>query len=97
MYQTDAISAVLGVLIKWLYFILLESSPLKATLGKLMMGLVVCDRNGQRISLRTANKRYWAKLLSTMTLYIGFMLSGWTKKKRALHDMIADTLIMKKD
>jgi uncharacterized RDD family membrane protein YckC len=32
-----------------------------------------------------------------MTLYIGFMLSGWTKKKRALHDMIADTLIMKKD
>jgi len=58
---------------------------------------VVCDPNGQRISMAIANKRYWAKLLSTMTLYTGFMLSGWTKKKRALHDMIADTLIIKKD
>ena len=96
-YSLVLASLILGILTKWLYFILLESSPLKATLGKIMMGLVVCDRNGQRISLRTANKRYWAKLLSTMTLYIGFMLSGWTKKKRALHDMIADTLIMKKD
>ncbi|MFM7439781.1 MAG: protein kinase domain-containing protein [Snowella sp.] len=96
-YSLTLISLILGLLIKWLYFILLESSPLKATVGKLIMGLVVCDRNGQRISIGMANKRYWAKLLSTMTLYIGFMLSGWTKKKRALHDMIAGTLIMKKD
>ncbi|MEB3121451.1 MAG: protein kinase [Snowella sp.] len=96
-YSLTLVSLILGLLIKWLYFILLESSPLKATVGKLIMGLVVCDRNGQRISMGMANKRYWAKLLSTMTLYVGFMLSGWTKKKRALHDMIADTLIMKKD
>ena len=96
-FSLPLVALVLGILIKWLYFILLESSPLKATLGKLIMGLVVCDRNGQRISMGMANKRYWAKLLSTMTLYIGFMLSGWTKKKRALHDMIAGTLIMKKD
>jgi uncharacterized RDD family membrane protein YckC len=96
-YSLVLASLILGILIKWLYFILLESSPLKATLGKLIMGLVVCDRNGQKISMGMANKRYWAKLLSTMTLYVGFMLSGWTKKKRALHDMIADTLIMKKD
>jgi uncharacterized RDD family membrane protein YckC len=96
-YSLTLVSLILGLLIKWLYFILLESSPLKATFGKLIMGLVVCDRNGQRISIGMANKRYWAKLLSTMTLYIGFMLSGWTKKKRALHDMIAGTLIMKKD
>ncbi len=96
-YSLVLASLILGILTKWLYFILLESSPLKATLGKLIMGLVVCDRNGQRISMGMANKRYWAKLLSTMTLYIGFMLSGWTKKKRALHDMIAGTLIMKKD
>jgi uncharacterized RDD family membrane protein YckC len=96
-YSLPLVALILGILIKWLYFVLLESSPLKATFGKLIMGLVVCDRNGQRISISIANKRYWAKLLSTMTLYIGFMLSGWTKKKRALHDMIADTLIMKKD
>jgi uncharacterized RDD family membrane protein YckC len=96
-YSLPLVALILGILIKWLYFVLLESSPLKATFGKIMMGLVVCDRNGQRISMGIANKRYWAKLLSTMTLYIGFMLSGWTKKKRALHDMIADTLIMKKD
>ncbi len=96
-YSLALAGLILGILIKWLYFILLESSPLKATIGKLIMGLVVCDHNGQRLSIVIANKRYWGKLLSVTTLYTGFMLAGWTKKKRALHDMIADTLIIKKD
>ena len=96
-YSFPLATLLFGVLIKWLYFILLESSPLKATIGKLMIGLIVCDRNGERISIGQANKRYWGKLLSTMTLYVGFMLAGWTKKKRALHDIMADTVIIKKD
>ena len=32
-----------------------------------------------------------------MILYIGFMMAGWTERKQALHDMIARTLVIKKD
>ncbi len=94
--STILVPVILGGFLKWLYFILLESSWWQATFGKMILGLTVTDLNGKRISWRRANKRYWVKLFSVMTLYIGFMLAGWTKKKRALHDIIAGTLIVKK-
>ncbi|MEB3310926.1 MAG: RDD family protein [Snowella sp.] len=96
-YSLSLGALMLGVVIKWLYFVIFEASPLKATLGKLLFGLVVVDNEGYKISLKQANKRYWAKVVSISTLYIGYCLAGWTKKKRALHDMIAGTLIVKKD
>ncbi len=95
-YTLPLAALILGVVVKWSYFIFLESSPLKATLGKLLFGLIVVDNNGDKISLKQANKRYWAKVISLLTVYIGYFLAGWTKKKRALHDMIAGTLIIKK-
>jgi serine/threonine protein kinase len=85
-----------GFLCKWFYFVILESSFLKATLGKRLIGLRVVNYEGQRISIKQANQRYWGKLLSTLTLYIGFMLAGWTKKKQALHDLLAGTMIIKR-
>jgi serine/threonine protein kinase len=90
------VSFLLGFVIKWFYCVSLESSCLKATIGKLICRLVVLDKDGRRISLKRANKRYWGKLLSTLTLYIGFMLAGWTKRKRALHDFTAGTFVVKK-
>lgn len=90
------INIFLGLIINWLYFILLESSWLKTTIGKAMVGIIVTDEEGDRISLTQANLRYWGKLLSILTLYIGFMSIGWTKKKRALHDMLARTVVLKK-
>lgn len=85
-------SFVLG----WLYFTLLESSPKQATLGKMAMGLFVTDLYGQRISFGRANARYFSKILSGLTLFIGYMMAGWTNKKQALHDVIASTLVMQK-
>jgi uncharacterized RDD family membrane protein YckC len=90
------VSFLLGFVLKWCYFVFLESSCLKATVGKIICGILVLDKDGRRISLKRANKRYWGKLLSTLTLYIGFMLAGWTKRKRALHDFTAGTFVVKK-
>ncbi|NES85307.1 MAG: serine/threonine protein kinase, partial [Moorea sp. SIO2B7] len=87
---------LLGTLLRWIYFVGLEWSQLKATIGKMMLGIFVTDLNGDRISFYRANKRYWGKILSALLIYIGFMLAGWTKKKRALHDIIAGTIIVKK-
>ena len=86
---------LLGAVIFWLYFAWFESSVKQATWGKQLFGLRVTDAYGQRLTFARATGRTFAKILSYMTLYIGFMMAGWTKQKRALHDMIAGTLVMK--
>src|SRR3954449_8355776 len=75
----------------WLYFALFESSSWRATPGKKVCGLVVTGDNGERISFGRATGRYFAKILSSLILMIGFMMAGWTRRKQALHDIICDT------
>ena len=79
----------------WLYWSLLESSAWQATLGKKIMGLQVTDLQGRRISLERASGRYFGKTLSTLSLLLGFLMAGFTKKKQALHDLIAGTLVVR--
>ena len=82
--------------LSWAYFALMESSPAQATLGKLALGVYVTDQNGDPISFIRASWRYWAKLLSTWTLMIGWLLAAFTPRKRALHDVLAGTLVLKR-
>lgn len=89
------LSALFSGIIGWLYFAIMESSEGQATLGKQVVGIKVTDINGNRISFGRATGRYFAKIISTLTLCIGYMMAGWTAKKQALHDMIADTLVVK--
>jgi len=88
-------SAVFGFLLKWLYFTLMESSTSQATLGKAIIGIRVTDEQGRRITIFKANARYWAKILSMLTLGFGFLMAGFTKRKQALHDLVAGTLVVR--
>jgi serine/threonine protein kinase len=87
---------LIGIGLKWLYFTVLECSPLQATLGKRRLKLVVTDAQGKQISWGRANRRYWSKTVSGSILCIGFIMAGFNRKKQALHDIIADTLVSKK-
>lgn len=80
----------------WLYFALMESSAKQATLGKLAVGIVVTDLDGRRLSFGRATGRYFAKILSSLTFGIGYLLAGFTEKKQALHDMVASCLVVNK-
>lgn len=86
---------MLGIAFQWFYYVILESSWLKTTPGKMMVGIVVTDADGKKISLIKANQRYWGKYISMLPLYIGFIMSGFTKKKQALHDKMSKTLVVK--
>ncbi|MRR06812.1 MAG: RDD family protein [Deltaproteobacteria bacterium] len=88
-------SAVFGFLLKWLYCTVLESSSFQATLGKALIGIRVTDEQGRRISLLKANARYWAKILSTLTFGFGYLMAGFTRRKQALHDLVAGTLVVR--
>lgn len=78
----------------WLYHTLLEASPKQATIGKFTLGLKVTDLRGKRITFWQSNLRYFSKLLSAVPLLTGFLLILTTRRKQALHDYIARTLVM---
>ena len=90
------VHAVVGLTVVWLYYALFESSRLRATPGKLALGIVVVDAAGSRIGFGRATARYFAKFLSYLIAFVGFMMAGWTQRKQALHDLIADTLVVVK-
>ena len=79
----------------WIYEASMESSSKQATVGKMALGLKVTDEGGRRISFARASARYFGKILSRMTLFIGYIMAGFTARKQALHDMIAGTLVVR--
>ena len=85
------------VLMCWLYEALLTSSERGATLGKRALGLRIVRADGVRLSFGRATARYFLKVIVTpmVPLGIGYMLAGWTSGKRALHDLMADTLVVR--
>jgi len=86
-----------SVLVQWLYYAYLESGEKQATWGKQLLGLYVTDVLGRRISFARATGRYFAKIVSGLIpLGIGYIMAGFTARKQALHDMIADTLVLRR-
>lgn len=83
-------------LINWLYFALFESSGKQATLGKQALNIYVCRIDGTRLTFLRASLRYFAKIISGVTLLIGYIMAAFTARKQALHDLIADTLVLRK-
>ena len=93
--SSDGFALFAGV-VATLYFVLMESSNKQATFGKSVFGLRVTNMQGGRISLGQAFIRYFAKFLSAMIVYVGFMMAGWTEKKQAVHDKLAGTLVVRR-
>ena len=76
------------------YFSVLEASRFQATLGKRMVDIKVTDKNGNRISLLQSFARNLAKLLSSLPLYIGYLIAGVSRHKQALHDLMTGSFIV---
>lgn len=97
--QSGTFQAVYYLMIfvaKPLYYAGMESSASQATLGKMALGIKVTDESGRRLSFGHALGRWFAAALSYITLYIGFLMAAFTDRKRALHDMVASTLVVDK-
>ncbi len=76
------------------YFAWMHSSSRQATLGKMAVGIKVTDDDGQPITFWRGIGRFFATLVSSLTLCLGYIMAGFTERKRALHDMIASTLVV---
>jgi uncharacterized RDD family membrane protein YckC len=84
-----------SVIVGWLYKSLSESSAVQATPGKRALRLRVTDMAGRRISFARATGRTFAKILSVLTLGVGYVMAGFTARHQALHDLIAETVVLR--
>ncbi len=66
-----------------------------ATPGKMAVGLRIVRPDGSRVTYARAAGRYFARVLSEIILLIGCIMAAFDKQKRALHDMICDTRVVK--
>jgi uncharacterized RDD family membrane protein YckC len=78
-----------------IYSVIMESGPKQGTYGKQLLKIRVCDIYGERIDASRAFARNAAKILSVATFFVGYLIIFFTKKQQGLHDMLADTLVIK--
>jgi uncharacterized RDD family membrane protein YckC len=95
------LSIVLGVVAffatGWLYEALMTSGPHGATIGKQAVGVRIVRADGAQLSFGRATGRHFFKVLATpmVPFGIGYLMAAFTSGKRALHDIIADTFVIK--
>ena len=85
-----------GLIAGWLYFALMESSHRQATLGKIIVGIYVCNEQRGKISFQQATIRHFSKYLSVIIFFVGFFMILGDVRRQALHDRIARTFVLKK-
>jgi uncharacterized RDD family membrane protein YckC len=67
-----------------------------ATPGKMALGLKVVTPDGGQVSYMRAFGRYFGEMISGMILLIGYIMAAFDDEKRALHDRICGTRVIRK-
>jgi uncharacterized RDD family membrane protein YckC len=78
------------------YFAFFHSAFSLATPGKMIVGIKVVRSHGEPISFLRGVGRVFATIPSTLLLFAGYLMAAFTDRKRALHDMISDTVVVDK-
>jgi len=66
-----------------------------ATPGKMACKLKVVNPDGTPITYGKAFGRFWGEMLSGFTLGIGYLIVVWDEEKRALHDRVCNTRVIR--
>jgi uncharacterized RDD family membrane protein YckC len=65
------------------------------TLGKLALRLRVVNSSGTPVTYTKALGRCFAEMISGLICYIGYIMAAFDEQKKALHDQICDTRVIK--
>ena len=101
LFDYGIISAPLGILAYTLLpgmLVIAFWLGAQATPGKMLMGLMIVDaRTGEAPDFINFLLRYLGYYISGFFLCLGYIWAGFDPRKRAWHDMIAGTVVVKKD
>ena len=67
-----------------------------ATPGKMALGLKIVTSSGDPVSYTKAVARFFAEIVSAIICYIGYIMAGFDEQRKALHDQICDTRVIRK-
>jgi uncharacterized RDD family membrane protein YckC len=87
------LSFLIQIAIQLLYEIYFLTSR-GATPGKIALGLKVIRADGRPITPGLAAGRYLGLWVSSLILFIGYIIAGFDPEKRALHDRICETRVI---
>jgi uncharacterized RDD family membrane protein YckC len=79
----------------WLYSSAFECSKFQATPGKLIVGLKVTDWQSKRINFKKSSLRYLGKIVTVLTLGIGFIMINKSGINQGFHDNLFHTQVSK--
>ena len=89
----------LGILLLFVgplpYFAGLESSPLEATVGKLLLRIRVVTEDGQRVLGVQASSRFMLKWLGLYPSGAGFLVALVRPDHRPFHDSVSHTRVVR--
>jgi uncharacterized RDD family membrane protein YckC/type II secretory pathway pseudopilin PulG len=91
--EANTLLMVVVIVLGQVYHAGFVSSARMATPGKRLCGLYVTDLEGHRLGFGHALGRNLLALFSYLTLYIGFIMVAFDRRKQALHDKMAGTLV----
>lgn len=84
------LSITIGLGFEW-YFL----AKFAATPGKMAVNLKVVRSDGTALTNGRIIGRFFAMRLSALILYIGYIIAGFDEQKRALHDHMCDTRVIR--
>jgi uncharacterized RDD family membrane protein YckC len=67
-----------------------------ATPGKMALGLKIVSSSGQPVGYGKAFARMLGEMLSGLICYMGYIMVAFNDEKKALHDQICDTRVIRK-
>lgn len=91
--------SILAMLLQWsimFFYVIWFVGKHAATPGKMICGLKIVTPQNGKVTYMRAFGRCFAEILSGITLYIGYIMAGFDSEKRALHDRICATRVIKK-
>ena len=79
----------------WLYYAVLESK-IGATIGKFALNIRVTDENCNFLSFKKASGHAFARFLSIIPFFTGYLMAIFTEKKQTLHDLLSGCIVIPK-
>ena len=81
------------LLIPWVWFALMEAWR-GGSLGKLLVGIRVRRKDYGKVNIVISTIRFLGKIISTLILMLGYLLALFDRKRQALHDKVANTIVL---
>lgn len=91
MFISWGLYLIVAIFGSFLYYGICEGSSLQGSPGKRMCGLMVVDERGYPLTYSKSFVRSLCRLLSGLTLGIGFLIGLFQENGKALHDQLAHT------